>query len=243
MNPEIVAPQIVAKKPRKKVVYDVIPSYEEGAAVVSTLIDAANTEPVIKIPKKSKKQPTTVADIVHAVVPDGVVEEPKAKAKRAPAKKKVAPVVETPVVAETPVAEEPAVAETVVSETVVEAPKKKRAPPKKKTEPVVVEVAPEVEVLPPVNQLVPNPLVQAPAVEEEDMESYLSSPKRTGTLRAQVLKKPEEVEDEEYEDILVESFSINGELYFIDQENRLYSNETLDHIGYFEPADQTVHLK
>jgi hypothetical protein len=82
------------------------------------------------------------------------------------------------------------------------------------------------------------------------MESYLSSPKRTGTLRPQLLRKPEETgagageaETDDYEDILVESFSINGELYFIDQENRLYSNDGLEHLGYFDPADQTVHLK
>ena len=69
----------------------------------------------------------------------------------------------------------------------------------------------------------------------------MSSPVRTGTLRAQTLKKPVP-EEEEYEDILVESFTINGEYYFKDQENRLYSNDTLELIGHFDPADQKVHL-
>ena len=64
MNTEIVntpkiETQVAVKKPRKKVVYDVIPSYEEGAVAVSTLIDAANTEPNIKVVKKAAKQTTT----------------------------------------------------------------------------------------------------------------------------------------------------------------------------------------
>jgi hypothetical protein len=61
---------------RKKIVYDVLPVYENQQSIATKLIDAANTKPVIRVPKVSKKKTITVADVVYADERCGNVSQP-----------------------------------------------------------------------------------------------------------------------------------------------------------------------
>lgn len=101
---------VPVSKPRKKVVYDVLPSYEsqepvvpataetDPAGLVSVLIEAANTKPVIQAPGFRKKKAITVKEVVDPVVDPS--EKPKTKKPRVPKKTPQPIVVSDPVVIE-----------------------------------------------------------------------------------------------------------------------------------------------
>ena len=93
--------ELQTKKPRKKVVYDVIPAYEqEEYSVSNTLIDAANAVPVIKAPIRRNK-PAIKSSSDSAIENDAPIGEAAkpVKPKRAPAalkKKASIPVLDVP---------------------------------------------------------------------------------------------------------------------------------------------------
>jgi len=265
---------VPVSKPRKKVVYDVLPSYEsqepvvpataetDPAGLVSVLIEAANTKPVIQAPVFRKKKAITVKDVVNPLVDSSEnppvdpseeetqtekpmdVPKPKTKKSRVPKK--------TP---ETVVAEDPLVdpsEEETQKENPMEVPKpktKKPRVPKKTPEPVVV-ADPSVD--PSGETQTENP-TDIPIEEPKPNTKKTRVPKKTPqpivVSDPVVIEFKDELKEDNYvapsgvpsvvplvddtdEEILVETILIHGKTYYIAQDNRLFSL-SLNLVGVF----------
>ena len=252
---------VPVSKPRKKVVYDVLPSYEsqepvvpataetDPAGLVSVLIEAANTKPVIQAPVFRKKKAITVKEVVDPLIDPS--EKPKTKKPRVPKK--------TPevVVAEAP-SEDPS-GEPIIEninenekENPTEVPKPKTKKPRvpKKTPEVVVVADPSVETSgetqtekttdipieeptpntkkPRVPKKTPQPIVVSDPVVIEFKDEL----KEDNYVAPSGVPSGVPLVDDTDEEILVETILIHGKTYYIAQDNRLFSL-SLNLVGVF----------
>ena len=293
----VVVSTVVEKKPkstggRKKVVYDVVPVYEQSATdatIADTLIDAVKAKPVIRVPKVNKKKSTTVSDVVYAseniesitteditetpaVVSEEVVSKPTKKRTTKPKKNTQEVVISENIESITPEVVQETLevpSEVVVSEEVASKPTKKRTTkPKKNTQEVVVseniesitpelmsEVMPEIIVNVSDNVIADNHVGETydncavgSAVGADNqtfaiMDNIISNTLENNTydLITQTQTQIDEyIHDDDFEDILAESFVYEGVSYFIDEENRIFHPQTLLQIGVFQPNTLSV---
>ena len=201
--------------------------------VDTTVTEGTGTEVKPKKPRAPRKPKTVVAAAAVAVAETATPEEPvvsneivtepvvdaavevKAKKPRAPRKPKATTVAAEPVPAETV-----ASTETVASETVAVAeeakPKKPRAPRKSKT-----DTAPATE--PPAVETVVEPLAVEPP-----------------SVRPSTPILPEEEEEDDDGSINATEFIYNGVQYLIDDEFNVYSNDTQEIVGLYDPVSKIL---
>ena len=248
---------VPVSKPRKKVVYDVLPSYEsqepvvpataetDPAGLVSVLIEAANTKPVIQAPGFRKKKAITVKEVVDPVVDPS--EKPKTKKPRVPKKTPEVVVVEAP--SEAP-SGEPIIENINENEkenpTEVPKPKTKKPRVPKKTPEVVVVADPSVETSGETQTEKPTDIpIEEPKPNTKKPRVPKKTPQPIVVSDPVVIEFKDELKEDNYvapsgvplvddtdEEILVETILIHGKTYYIAQDNRLFSL-SLNLVGVF----------